>query len=166
MTGRRSPVKDPKDCHERALGLLAVRPRSRRELETRLRAAGFDHDEVQAVLERLERVGLVDDRAFAEQLAAHHFTNRKSGSRAVASALAAKGVSPAISAAVLAAPRDDERGRARELARAKASRMAGVDGRKAFTRLTGLLMRRGYDPETAREAAREALDLEAAADET
>ncbi len=166
MAGRRSSAKVPKDCHERALGLLAVRPRSRRELETRLRAAGFEPGEVEDVLARLERVGLVDDRAFAEQLAAHHFTNRKSGSRAVASALAAKGVPAAISAAVLAAPRADERGRAGELARAKASRMAGVDERKAFTRLTGLLMRRGYDPETARSAAREALDVEAAGDET
>jgi SOS response regulatory protein OraA/RecX len=38
---RREP-KNPKSCHERALGLLAVRPRSRRELERRLLQARFD----------------------------------------------------------------------------------------------------------------------------
>ena len=60
----RSP-SNPKSCHERALGLLAVRARSRRELERRLLQAGFEAEEVADVLERLERVGLVDDEAFA-----------------------------------------------------------------------------------------------------
>ena len=54
---RREP-KNPKSCHERALGLLAVRPRSRRELERRLLQAGFEPEEVQDTLGRLERVGL------------------------------------------------------------------------------------------------------------
>ena len=61
----------PKSCHERALGLLAVRPRSRRELERRLLQAGFEPEEVADVLERLERVGLIDDEAFARQVAEH-----------------------------------------------------------------------------------------------
>ena len=39
--GSRKP-KNPKSCHERALGLLAVRARSRRELERRLLQAGFE----------------------------------------------------------------------------------------------------------------------------
>ena len=39
-------VKQPLDCHERALRLLAVRPRARRELESRLRQAGFETAEV------------------------------------------------------------------------------------------------------------------------
>ena len=59
---RREP-KNPKSCHERALGLLAVRPRSRRELERRLLQAGFEPEEVQDTLGRLERVGLIDDAA-------------------------------------------------------------------------------------------------------
>ena len=49
---RREP-KNPKSCHERALGLLAVRPRSRRELERRLLQAGFEPEEVQDTLGRL-----------------------------------------------------------------------------------------------------------------
>ena len=65
-------------------GLLAVRPRSRRELERRLLQAGFEPDEVADVLERLERVGLVDDEAFARQVAEHAFGVKRSGRRAVA----------------------------------------------------------------------------------
>ena len=90
--GSRKP-KNPRSCHERALGLLAVRARSRRELERRLLQAGFEVAEVADVLERLERVGLVDDRAFARQVADHAFGVKRAGVRAVAGSLAAAGVS-------------------------------------------------------------------------
>src|SRR4029077_7542525 len=84
--------KAPKSCHERALGLLAVRARSRRELERRLLKAGFEPDEVAEVLERLGRVCLIDDEAFARQVAEHAFGVKRSGRRAVVSSLRAAGV--------------------------------------------------------------------------
>ena len=84
-------VKQPLDCHERALRLLAVRPRTRRELESRLRHAGFEDAEVSSELDRLEEVGLLDDGAFARELADHHLKVRGSGRRAVAGALAVQG---------------------------------------------------------------------------
>ncbi len=155
----RGRPKEPKSCHERALGLLAVRPRSRRELEQRLSAAGFDADEVADVLGRLERVGLVDDADFARQLAEQQFVHKRAGRRAVTSALLAKGIAPELIEAVVAEAPDDEEVRADDLARAKARRMAGVDPAKAFNRLVSLLMRRGYAPEVARRAARRALDV-------
>jgi regulatory protein len=156
----RGPVKNPKDCHERALGLLAVRPRSRQELDRRLCAAGFNAQEVSDVLGRLEGVGLIDDRAFAQQLAAHHFDNRKSGSWAVASALAAKGVSRSVSDEVLEGAALEDEERAFELAEMKARRMHALPPEKAYTRLVGLLARRGYGPGIARSAARRALDVQ------
>ena len=156
----RGPVKNPKDCHERALGLLAVRPRSRQELDRRLSAAGFDAQEVSDVLGRLERVGLIDDRVFAQQLAAHHFENRKSGSWAVAGALANKGVSRAVSDEVLEGAALADEVRALELATSKAVRMHALTPEKAYSRLVGLLARRGYGPGIARSAARKALDVQ------
>jgi regulatory protein len=158
MTGRREP-KNPKSCHERALGLLAVRPRSRRELERRLLAARFEHDEVQDVLTRLERVGLVDDEAFARQYAEHRFGSRKEGSRGVEQGLRAAGIAPALAASVAEGTPDDDEERAAELARSRASRLRGVAPPKAFARLSSLLMRRGYSPEIARSAARKALEI-------
>ena len=92
------PATQPKNCHERALGLLAVRPRARRELERRLLAAGFEPDEVDDVLGRLERVGLIDDEAFARQIAEYQFASRRAGRRAVTSALLAKGIDPELAA--------------------------------------------------------------------
>ncbi|HET9671786.1 MAG TPA: regulatory protein RecX [Actinomycetota bacterium] len=159
MAGRREP-KHPKGCHERALGLLAVRPRSRRELERRLLQARFDADEVRDVLTRLEGVGLVDDEAFARQFAEHRFGARKEGSRAVVNGLRAAGIAPALAVAVAAEAPDGEEERALSLARARAVRLAGVEPAKAFGRLTSLLLRRGYPPEIARGAARRGLGLD------
>lgn len=156
---RRREVKNPKSCHERALGLLAVRPRSRRELERRLVGARFEPEEVQDVLDRLERVGLVDDEAFARQFAQHRFGSRKEGSRAVAQGLRAAGIAPSLAEAASQDAPDDDEERAAELARSRASRLSGVAPEKAFARLSSLLMRRGYGPEIARSAARKALEI-------
>jgi regulatory protein len=164
-TSKPRAPKHPKSCHERALGLLAVRPRSRRELERRLLQARFELDEVADVLERLERVGLIDDQAFARQVAEHEFGVRRGGARAVAGALAAKGVARATVEAVLAEAPDEEDSRADELAVIRAGRLVGVEPAKAFSRLSSLLMRRGYAPEVARRAARKALDVQGSEDE-
>lgn len=154
---RTAEPKTPKSCHERAIGLLAVRSRSRRELQTRLRAAGFAEAEVEDVLERLERVGLVDDADFARQVAEHRFGTRREGSRAVTGELLSKGVAPAIVAEVVAAQGEGEEARAQALADSRATRMQGLEPAKAFGRLTSFLMRRGYGPDLARRAARKAL---------
>jgi regulatory protein len=154
----------PRTCHERALGLLAVRPRSRHELESRLRRAGFEAEEVSDVLGRLEGVGLIDDEAFARQVAEYQFGSRHAGRRAVTGALLAKGVAPELAAAVVEESDRDEDQRAEDLAASRAGRMRDVDPAKAFGRLTSLLVRRGYSPEVARGAARRALDLVGAED--
>jgi regulatory protein len=156
---RRREPKNPKSCHERALGLLAVRPRSRRELERRLLQAGFDPDEVRDVLAGLERVGLVDDRAFARQYAEHRFGTRREGRRAVMNGLRAAGISPQLAEATAEQASEQDEERANALARSRAARLIGLEPPKAFARLSSLLMRRGYSPEIARGAARRALEL-------
>ena len=128
-------------------------------------AAGFDADEVADELERLERVGLIDDEAFARAVAEQAFERRKAGRRSVASALAAKGVAPSITDAVLDeldGAGDEER--ADELAKARAVRLRGVPPEKAYQRLSGFLVRRGHSPDAARRAARRALELDPAHD--
>lgn len=160
--GARKPArepKNPKSCHERALGLLAVRARSRRELQRRLLQAGFEADEVTGVLERLERVGLVDDEAFAKQVADHAFGVKRSGRRAVVGSLMAAGVARDIIEATVSDAGDEDE-RADALARSRAVRLGTVDPVKAFSRLTSLLVRRGYSSEVARQAARRALTLD------
>lgn len=162
MTGpRRSRVpKNPLDCHERALRLLSVRSRSRRELQTRLLRAGFDAVEVEGELERLESVGLVDDERFAREFAEHALSVRRAGSRGVAMDLAAKGVPRGTIDRTLDGSGDDDEGRASALASERVARLAGLPPAKAYQRLVGLLVRRGHDPDVARRVARRALQAD------
>src|SRR5262245_5694660 len=148
---RQRATTNPGDPHERALRLLAVRPRSRRELEVRLRRAGFEPDEVDEELVRLESVGLVDDEAFARELTQHHVASRRSARRAVVGALAARGVPGPVIDQAVAGLGENETERALELARERAPRLAGLPPDKSFRRLSSLLMRRGYDSATALE---------------
>jgi len=51
--------------YERALNFLSYRPRSRAEIVTYLQRRGVPEAQIEAVIERLERAGFVDDTAFA-----------------------------------------------------------------------------------------------------
>jgi len=146
-----------KDIHERALGLLAARQRSRRELERRLVHAGFESDAVEAELVRLERVGLIDDEAFARAVVQSRIDHRGESRRAVAGRLAQAGVDAAVAVQALDELTGDEQVRADSLAAGRVSRLAGLEPKAAYQRLFGFLGRRGYPPEVARRAARSAL---------
>jgi regulatory protein len=153
------PVKR-KDIHERALGLLAVRQRSRRELECRLVQARFDRDAVDAELERLELVGLIDDEAFARAVVESRMGSRGESRRAVAANLQRAGVDREVAGAALDEAPEEEQARADRLAETRAARVSGLDSATGFARVSGFLMRRGYPPGVARQAARRALGLE------
>jgi regulatory protein len=150
-----------KDIHERALGLLAVRQRSRRELERRLVQAGFEEEAVQVELGRLESVGLVDDAAFARAVVESRMGRRGESRRAVAGRLAVAGVDRTTAALALEEAPDSEEDAAERLANQRAGRLTGVEPAVAFARLSGFLARRGYAPQIARAAARKALELQA-----
>ena len=149
-----------KDCHERALGLLAVRQRSRRELERRLLQAGFEDAEVQETLLRLQNVGLIDDEAFARSVAEHALGRRLEARRVVARRLAQAGVDAEVVTEVLDLAGGDEQDRADRLAASRAARLSGLPPDKGFQRLQGFLVRRGYAYDVARRAASRALALE------
>jgi regulatory protein len=161
LTGprRAREPKNPLPLHERALGLLAVRPRSRSELRSRLIGAGFEPDEVAQEMDRLQGVGLVDDDRFAEEFAEQAVTRRLQGRRSVAAALAAKGVDRGVIDRALAGLEGDEE-RAAELARSRARKLGSLAPEAAYRRLVSFLSRRGYDGAVARAAARKGLGLD------
>lgn len=159
---RRAVPREPLDCHERALRLLSVRPRSRRELRTRLLRAGFETEEVAEELSRLETVGLIDDETFARQVAEHEVAVRGSGRRAVVDRLMAKGVERAtIDRTLEELGAADEESRALELAEGRVRRLGGLEPRAAYRRLVPFLQRRGYAAGVAHRAAARALGLDA-----
>jgi regulatory protein len=64
---RRAPVREQTPV-QRALGLLARREHSRKELSRKLTSRGMDAGEVQAAVDRLTGEGWQDDARFAESL--------------------------------------------------------------------------------------------------
>ena len=126
----------------------------------RLLRAGFEAQEVQDELTRLEEVGLLDDEAFATALANHHLNVRGSGRRVAERELFAKGVDRALIDRTLADHPEDESGRAEQLAQARVGKLANLPPEKAYARLVSFLARRGYGAAVAHRAAKRALELD------
>ena len=143
---------------EHALRQLDARPRSRAELTSALKARGFNPETIQCVLDRLEDVGLVNDRLFAQMLVRERFTLQGKTGRAIREELTRKGICREDAEAALSQiNRDDEYARARELAVRKA-RSLGGDPRTLSRRLVAALARKGYSPSICMNVAREVLD--------
>jgi regulatory protein len=141
---------------DRALRLLGVRWRSREELRRRLRQAGFEPEETEEALSDLERAGLVSDDRFAQEVVRDQAGRRMAGERVIRAALRGKGVAADVVERALVGL-DDDTVRARALAARRAPRLIGLEPEAASRRLFGLLARRGFSPEVARDACREAL---------
>jgi regulatory protein len=136
--------------------LLGVRWRSREELRRRLSTAGFETEDVEAALADLERTGLIDDARFAAEVVKEQAGRRMAADRAILHALRGKGVGQEEAAASLESA-GDEADRAHELATRQAVRLAASPPEAAYRRIVGLLLRRGYGHQMAREAAERAL---------
>ena len=151
---------------EIAARFLATRPRSRREVERRLQRAGAEESVVAATVERLERLGYVDDPAFVRWWLEQRDRHAPRGRRMVESELRQRGVGREAIEQLRAtwdepdrAPGDEQLpgtdAERADVALARHLRGRGVpDDPKAVQRLGMFLMRRGFDPETARAAIR------------
>jgi len=149
-------------AHDRALRLLTVRARSRRELRDRLLRAGFDAPEVEDTLEGLEAAGLIDDERLAKAVVEHAVTRRLEGGRSVLTALRSHGLDADLVQDELTEAEHDQARRAHELAALRAGRVGNLPSEVAFRRLVAFLVRRGYGPGLAREAAARALAVDSA----
>ncbi|MDG5484015.1 recombination regulator RecX [Mycolicibacterium gadium] len=129
------------------LRLLTARARTRAELAGQLTKRGYPDDVSATVLDRLTRVGLVDDVDFAEQWVRSRRVNAGKGKRALAAELRNKGVdNEVITAALADIDAGAERQRAEQLVRDKLRRekFGDDDDTKLTRRLVGMLARRGY----------------------
>lgn len=144
---------------DRAVGYLAARARSKREVEQKLLQAGYRPCTVEMVLYKLEREKLLDDADFARQWTEAR-AGRKLGRGRIAQELRRKGVSADEADEALSAIDDNTQlEAATELARKAAARIRhDEDRRKASARIAAMLARRGYGWDIAREAIQAALD--------
>ena len=135
-------------CFDAALRFLGARPRSEREIRDRLARHEFDVMVVDRVIERLRRIQLVDDAAFATYWVEQRATHRPRGARLLKQELRHKGVSQEVLAEAL--PADDDEEGAYRAAQRKATSLRALDERTFKQRLGSFLQRRGYGYETIR----------------
>jgi regulatory protein len=156
-----SPAADgsrPDPVMERAGRLLSIRPHSTLELREKLMSAGFAEPEVEATLERLTELKIVDDASFARSLAESRNRHGSRSAAAIAAELEAKGVDPDLSQEALA--EIDDLATARQLAVDQASVMGHLPFEAQARRIYGQLARRGFEEETIQEALKAVLPPE------
>ena len=134
-------------------------PRSRSQLERKLRQRGCDDDVAARVLDRFTEVGLVDDEAYAQMLVRSKQSGKGLARKALAHELRKQGIDQEIADEALGqVGAGDERARAELLVEKKLRTMRGLDPAVQSRRLAGMLARKGYSGEIAWPVIRDAID--------
>ncbi len=168
--GGGSPAEppDPASAMEIAARYLGTRPRTRWEVDRRLRRAGAEDATVTATLDRLTELGYLDDASFARWWGEQRDRHRPRGHRLIEAELRQHGVPREVIERYREEHADPERAPedvglpGTELERAQEALAGHLRGRslpadrRAMQRIGMFLMRRGFDSETARAAIRSA----------
>ena len=138
---------------------LTRRGQSRAEVADLLRRREIDPIVAETELDRLESVGLIDDRALAADLVERLRTRKKLGPSALRNELMRRKIDrDAIEEALSDPDAESDDDMVLDLARDRARRLGGLDRSTAERRLVDFLARKGHGGSPAREAARQALD--------
>ncbi len=136
-------------AREKALNYLAYRPRSAAELRRYLLQRDFSETVIDAVIERLREVQLVNDQAFAKFWVDNRAQFRPRGRRALIQELRGKGIAAELIDAALADYDEDAAGW--QVAREQARRLRHLPPEVFQRRLRDRLARRGFSYDFIRE---------------
>lgn len=136
-------------AYQRALLLLNSRPRTRAEIARNLQNQNIPENIQQAIFERLQRSGLLDDAAFARAWIANREEFRPRGQNALRYELRQHGVEEHIIQQVITENPADEYGQAVRAAEKTARKLSGSDAQTFRRKLGGFLARRGFNYETS-----------------
>ena len=128
---------------QRAIGLIAYRPRSVNEVEQRLRRVGIDDETITGVIEDLRGTGLLDDEAFSKAWVESRLGSSPRSKRMIAWELRKKGVSDSTIESSLEKVNDGAAGY--ELALRRWPKVAGLKSAGERRRKLGeYLVRHGF----------------------
>lgn len=156
-----TPPKPPAAPEERqarraenvSMNSLTRRGMSRWELRNTLLSRELNPEVVEAELDRLEGVGLIDDSALAETIVRTQHERKGLGKSALVAELRRRHIGQeSIDAAMEQISGTDEVGKATEIAVRRAPQLRNLDHDTAVRRLSGFLQRKGYSGETVRAA--------------
>lgn len=135
------------ECLDRALRFIEMRRHGRSELADKLKRHEYGPTVIEAVLDDLTRMGYLDDEQFALEYIASAARRRQMGRRRAAMELAKKGIDRATADRALGQfyESHDDLAAARQLIEKKLPSLKRLDPQTARRRLTGQLLRRGFD---------------------
>jgi regulatory protein len=140
---------------DRALNYLSFRPRSQEEVRRYLRRKETPVELIGSVMERLERLDLINDRAFASFWIESREQFSPRGSHALKNELRMKGVEREVTDELVNDEKDEERAlKAGQKKAFSLVRIAGIDYATFRTRLGSFLQRRGFGYEITTHTVR------------
>jgi regulatory protein len=146
----------PPEIMDVAGSLLEKRARTEKDLAGRLADRGYDAPEVEAAVESLKRLRLVDDDAFALTWLESRKGAKSMGRSGLVAMLVQKGLEREAAEAAVEASGYDEATAAIEFARANLRRLSGLSPTRQAAKLQRMLISRGFE-EAAIETAVEAI---------
>lgn len=148
MRGKRRAIADLRSAYDRALGMLARREYSERELRTRLDRDGCDEGESAAAIARLRDEQYQDDGRFGEMIVRARL-GQGYGPARITAELRSHGLADAAIHALIAAADTDWEASARAQLRKKYGTRPPADHAERGKR-AAFLLRRGFAAETVR----------------
>ena len=146
------------DVETALLRALTRRDMSEREVRAWLASRDVPENDVEQWVERMQRLGYVDDLRMATHLVDKLVARGGKGRQVILQKLGERGIDRSTAAEAVSHLDDDsEQAQATELAVARASRMGSLPAEAARRRLHGFLARRGYSSSVIREALQHAL---------
>ena len=130
-------------AYKRALNFISFRPRSEAEVRKNLKKHDTPEEAIPEVLDRLRRIGLVDDVLFAQNWIENRSTFRPRGKRALVAELRQKGIEDeAIDEALFDL---DEDSLAYQAALKQSRKYEGLDWQTFRQKMGAFLARRGFN---------------------
>lgn len=146
---------------DKAVAFLAVRARSARDLQLRLRRSGAPTEMIARAIDRLTSLGVLDDASYARHHAQSRVASGGASRRRIVQELQRRGVDRRIAdhaiEGVLQEEELDEAGAARAVAEKRLRSLRNLEGDVARRRMYAYLARRGYTGDVIARVLKELL---------
>lgn len=151
--------QERKRAMDKALHYLGFRPRSVAQMRAYLGKKEFSPESIDAVIERLEEYGYLNDADLAARVVENETKTRGVGLRVAKQKLYRSGIdNETAQAAIDGVAPETERENARALARKLAAKLTDEDPIKRKQKLYRRLLAKGFSYDVAKEALRAALE--------
>lgn len=146
--------KDPRTAaRSYAFKLLSYRSRSRKEMLDKLRTKGFESDDINAVMEFLEKSNLINDAELASELLSYSSGSKPLGKNGIRMFMLKRGIDKGLVDETISGHTSEmEEKTAMEFAERKARVLNNYPAKVARRRLWAMLQRRGFSAGIIRKA--------------